>query len=175
MRPNIFRKAVTSQRPLTVFLGGQPGAGKTRAQSSVVTLHPSEALVKIIGDDLRQYQDDYWQLVEDAPLAIPDATKKSSASWIAMSVAEANRNGYSIIIEGTWRNASTVLDEAIMVPAADAFGHVTAFDISHEQVVEDFLKQSATVASTSHTIELRFQNAIRSYSPVGLAVFVSCA
>lgn len=77
-----------------------------------MTLHPSEALVKIIGDDLRQYQDDYWQLVEDAPLAIPGATKKSSASWIAMSVAEANRNGYSIIIEGTWRNASTVLDEA---------------------------------------------------------------
>lgn len=68
--------------------------------------------MKIIGDDLRQYQNDYWHLIENHPLEMPNATKQSSGAWIAMCVDEANRHGYSIVIEGTWRNANTVLDEA---------------------------------------------------------------
>nr|WP_275575582.1 zeta toxin family protein [Bifidobacterium aerophilum] len=112
IRDDVFRKATISRRPLTIFLGGQPGAGKTRGQNLAIALHPSESPIKIIGDDLRQYQDDYWELIEKHPLEMPDATKQSSGTWIAMCVAEANRQGYSIVIEGTWRNANTVLDEA---------------------------------------------------------------
>lgn len=103
---------MADDHPLTVFFGGQPGAGKTMGQRRIEAMHPGEHLVKIIGDDLRQFHPDYTRLVEEAPLDMPSETAHASGMWIGMGVAEANAKGYSIVIEGTWRNPATVLDEA---------------------------------------------------------------
>lgn len=49
-----------------------------------------------------------------------------------MCVAEANRRGYSIVIEGTWRNANTVLDEARNAKSLERRTHAVIMAVPKE-------------------------------------------
>lgn len=62
IRP-VVDAAERSDKPCTVFVGGQPGAGKTRATHLVRVsgLHDGP-LLPVNGDDLRQYHPDYDRL-----------------------------------------------------------------------------------------------------------------
>lgn len=102
---------VCSEGPVTVFLGGQPGAGKTRSQRLVKSMY-GENLLPIIGDDYRQYHPQYAQLVREDPLRMPTVTASAAAAWTGMVVEWVDAHGASAVIEGTWRNSETVLKEA---------------------------------------------------------------
>ena len=110
--PELTECAQRSERPITVFLGGQPGAGKTKGQQRVVEMYPQRELLPIIGDDFRQHHPEYEYLVENEPFRMPDETAYAAGRWTGMAVDYAKSNGISCIIEGTWRNLDTVLDEA---------------------------------------------------------------
>ena len=112
IRP-VIDAAETSGEPCTVFVGGQPGAGKTRATHMVRVsgLHDGP-LLPVNGDDLRQYHPDYDRLCDEEPLNMPERTAKASAAWIRMTMEYVRANRVSAVVEGTWRNAATVLDEA---------------------------------------------------------------
>ena len=64
IRP-VVDAAERSDKPCTVFVGGQPGAGKTRATHLVRVsgLHDGP-LLPVNGDDLRQYHPDYDRLCD---------------------------------------------------------------------------------------------------------------
>ena len=111
IEPKLKARGTPSSAPVTVFLGGQPAAGKTRAQKELVHDY-SGRLLSIIGDDFRQYHPDYERLMREAPLDMPDATAKAAGYWTGRAVGYADTHGVSCIIEGTWRNKRTVLDEA---------------------------------------------------------------
>ena len=108
--PFVFRHAKTQEKPVTVFLGGQSAAGKTSGQDLAKRLHPG--IIPIVGDDYRQYHPDYRRLLKEDPLRMPDETAGLAGRWTGMCVDNADEWGYPIIIEGTWRNVATVLDEA---------------------------------------------------------------
>lgn len=110
IRPSVFNIGEPSDNPVTVFLGGQPAAGKTSGQKLALSLHPG--LVPIIGDDYRQYHRNYLQLLDNDSQRMPSVTAKQSGEWTGMCVDYADQNRYSTLIEGTWRNAATVLNEA---------------------------------------------------------------
>lgn len=110
IRPVVFDGATKQTTPTTVFLGGQPAAGKTRGQELAKRLHPG--IIPIIGDDYRQYHPDYQRLMRDSPLDMPTTTSQLAGTWTGMCVDYADEQGYSILIEGTWRNSDTVLREA---------------------------------------------------------------
>lgn len=110
--PLLFLDAVSDDNPITVFLGGQPGAGKTRAQHFILEAYGPSTITPIVGDDFRQYHPDYDWLVVNDPIRMPDATAKLAGLWTGMAVDYADTHGYGCIIEGTWRNAATVLNEA---------------------------------------------------------------
>ncbi len=109
--PGTETMAVPCAEPVTVFLGGQPAAGKTRAQRRVVDLYGG-GMMPIVGDDFRQYHPDYVRLVRDDPVGMPDTTARAAGHWTGMAVAYADAHDVSCIIEGTWRNRDTVLSEA---------------------------------------------------------------
>lgn len=112
IRPFLFLDAVPDDNPMTVFLGGQPGAGKTRAQHFILEAYSPSTITPIVGDDFRQYHPDYDWLVVNSPIHMSDATAKLAGLWTGMAVDYADTHGYGCIIEGTWRNAETVLNEA---------------------------------------------------------------
>lgn len=106
----VFDEASPSDNPVTVFLGGQPAAGKTSGQEIASRMHP--ALVPIVGDEYRQFHPLYNRLLEHDSIHMPKITAQAAGVWTGMCVDYANDNGYSILIEGTWRNPETVLKES---------------------------------------------------------------
>lgn len=111
IEPRLAARSIPVSEPVTVFLGGQPAAGKTRAQRELVRGY-SGGLLSIVGDDFRQFHPDYERLCEEDPLAMPDVTALAAGYWTGKAVGYADAHGVSCIIEGTWRNESIVLDEA---------------------------------------------------------------
>lgn len=111
IEPELSMIARPSMTPTTVFLGAQPGAGKTRGQSFIRTLYDRDIL-PIVGDDFRQFHLDYEDLIDHRPLSMPDVTAKAAGMWTGMAVRYADDHQVSCIIEGTWRAQATVLNEA---------------------------------------------------------------
>lgn len=107
--------------PVTVFLGGQPGAGKTRAADRLTASY--DGLVPIVGDELRVFHPDYSDLVHENPLKMPEVTAQASGRWIQMCVDYAVDNRVSSLIEGTWRNPRVVLDAAEVAVGAGRSTH----------------------------------------------------
>lgn len=96
--------------PLLVLLGGQPAAGKTRAQAAIRAEHPE--LVSITGDDLRRYHPAYRSLVADDPLGMPAATAPTSAGLIRLALDHAIEHRYPVLLEGTFRDPAMVTGTA---------------------------------------------------------------
>lgn len=96
--------------PLLVLLGGQPAAGKTRAQAAIRAESPE--LVSITGDDLRRYHPGYRQLVADDPLRMPEATAPTSAGLIRLALDHAIEHRYPVLLEGTFRDPAMVTGTA---------------------------------------------------------------
>lgn len=129
IRP-VVDAAERSDKPCTVFVGGQPGAGKTRATHLVRVsgLHDGP-LLPVNGDDLRQYHPDYDRLCDEEPLNMPERTAKASAAWIRMTMEYVDAERIPAIVEGTWRNAATVLDEAANAKHAGRFTHAVVLAV----------------------------------------------
>lgn len=110
------RLELTSQAPegtpVTVLLGGQPGAGKSRSGLLAQKMHAGAHLVAVIGDDVRPAHPDYDQAVTEDPLNMPHITAEASGRWIARSVDHVREQGRSLLLEGTWRSPETVLGGA---------------------------------------------------------------
>ena len=104
IEPRLAARSMPVSEPVTVFLGGQPAAGKTRAQRELVRGY-SGGLLSIVGDDFRQFHPDYERLCEEDPLAMPDVTAPAAGYWTGKAVGYADAHGVSCIIEGTEHRA----------------------------------------------------------------------
>jgi UDP-N-acetylglucosamine kinase len=112
VEPAMFRRARTDPQPVTVLLGGQPGAGKTAGVALVRAQYPGRRLVAVVGDDLRRFHPSYDALATDDPLRMPEVTAAASGRWIQMCIDHANKAGHSVVIEGTWRSENVVITGA---------------------------------------------------------------
>lgn len=83
--PVISVQAVTDHPPTTVFLGGQPAAGKTRAQK-IMTCLCGGLLLPIVGDDFRRFHPDYESLIRTSPLSMPHETAQAAGYWTGRAV-----------------------------------------------------------------------------------------
>lgn len=91
--PIVGERMIPASHPITVFLGGQPAAGKTRAQRRLTGIYDG-LLAPIIGDDFRRYHPDYERLLSEAPLDMPDATAKAAGYWTAGSRLRGRKAGF---------------------------------------------------------------------------------
>ncbi|MDO5053195.1 MAG: zeta toxin family protein [Pseudoclavibacter sp.] len=98
--------------PVLVLLGGQPAAGKTQAQRRILAEHPDDDLVEVTGDDLRVFHPDYRRLARDAPFLMPNATAPVSGGLVRLAVEHAHAHRYSLLLEGTFRDAAMVTGTA---------------------------------------------------------------
>lgn len=88
--------------PVVVYVGGQPGAGKSRANERAARGRPS--LVPVIGDDFRQFHPAYSRLMREDPLSMPSVTARASGQWIGMSAAYLREQRADVLIETTLRS-----------------------------------------------------------------------
>lgn len=92
--------------PVLVYTGGQPGAGKSRANERVSQLRPS--LVPVVGDDLRRFHPDYARLMREDPLGMPAATAQASGQWIGMAAEYLREQRADVLIEATLRSPAAM-------------------------------------------------------------------
>lgn len=96
--------------PSLVFVGGQPGAGKSKAVARAVTRHPG--IIEVVGDDLRIYHPDYRRLMYEAPSEMPRATAQASGRWVGMALDHLREQRMSTVVETTLRQLPVVQETA---------------------------------------------------------------
>lgn len=129
VRRRVFLDSRASVSPVSVFIGGQPGAGKTKAQADLLAGYGEENITPIIGDDLRAFHPEYERLVSNDPLRMPDVTAAASGQWIAMCMQWAIQNSFSTLVEGTWRNTAMVIEEACKARKAGRRTHAVVVTV----------------------------------------------
>lgn len=126
--PDLFRRTTPGGQPVLILLGGQPGAGKTRATEEVLREY-SQTVTEIVGDDLRAYHPAYRQLLRESPALMPDATAQASGAWVRMAIDHALEHRHSIIVEGTFRRPELTLGEAHRFHEAGFSTHLVALAV----------------------------------------------
>lgn len=114
------------RNPILILLGGQPAAGKTRAQFAVTAEYRSEDLVEITGDDLREFHPAYRHLALEEPLAMPNETAPVSGGLVRRALEYGRSHRYSILLEGTFRDAAMVTATVRRFASAGYRVHVVA-------------------------------------------------
>ncbi|MFF0818371.1 zeta toxin family protein [Rhodococcus sp. NPDC003318] len=114
VRRQVFEDAVRPEtnRPVMIFVGAQPGAGKTRAMEMAVRDAARAHPVVISGDDFRQYHPDYRRLIAEDPTRMPAVTAELSGPMVRRSLDHAKQQRYSVALEGTFRDEAMVLATA---------------------------------------------------------------
>lgn len=100
------------ERPVLVLLGGQPAAGKTQAQRTILAEHAGDDLVEVTGDDLRRYHPDYDRLAREQPFGMPNSTAPVSGGLVRLAIEYAHEHRYSLLLEGTFRDPAMVTGTA---------------------------------------------------------------
>ena len=109
VEPRLRSQITPSSSPVLVLVGGQPGAGKTQAVNTIRTranFHPAEQFFAVEGDSFRQFHPVYRTLLAHDPLAMPHVTAQAAGRWTARAIEYGYEQRASLLVEGTWRNAS---------------------------------------------------------------------
>lgn len=133
-----------ADRPVLVLLGGQPAAGKTQAQQAILAEHPGDDLVEVTGDDLRVHHPDYQRLARDDAFLMPHETAPVSGGLVRLAVEHAYEHRYSLLLEGTFRNAAMVTGTAAQF--ADAGYRVEVAAVATPAVVSRLSAEMRSLA-----------------------------
>lgn len=128
VRDYVFAGHTPGDTPVLVLLGAQPAAGKSKAQATITREHPG--IVTLTGDELRQFHPHYDELMEHDPLAMPNATAQASGAWVGMSIDHARQNGYSLLLEGIFRDPDMTMGTAHEFAESGYRVHVVALGVN---------------------------------------------
>ncbi|GGO98282.1 zeta toxin family protein [Wenjunlia tyrosinilytica] len=98
--------------PVLILAGGQPAAGKSQAMAAIQQRHGQGVAVPLTGDELRGFHPRYQELLRESPQVLESATAQASGPWVRMSIDFARDNGYTLILEGVFRDPNMTLGTA---------------------------------------------------------------
>lgn len=109
--PDVFSGAKSTDRPVAVIFGGQPGAGKSVAVDDAMReLGQRGGAVQIIGDELRGYHPRYAELMSQDDKTAAFYTDRDSGRWVEKAIQHAKDQRVNLVIEGTMRDGSKVAE-----------------------------------------------------------------
>lgn len=139
--PELIKTRQTG-KPRAIFLGGQPGCGKSTIAKTCDQYFGTEGFVHVDVDRLRDLHPAYLPLVSNriTEAMAPTAVQKDCSSWSDMLVASAMTNQRNVLIDGTMRVPEQV---RVSVNALRAAGYVVEARIMavHEKASEVSLLQ----------------------------------
>ncbi|MFI9630254.1 zeta toxin family protein [Streptomyces sp. NPDC052042] len=108
----VFSGYAPQDQPVLVLLGGQPAAGKSQAMAASEQRHANQHLVPLTGDELRPFHPQHQKILDNEPWLFPEATGQASGAWVRMSIEYARDYGYSLMLEGDFRDPAMTLATA---------------------------------------------------------------
>lgn len=109
IQPQLFAGISSSERPIAIIFGGQPGAGKSAAVDEALReLKSRGGAAQIIGDDLRAYHPHHGRLMELDDKSLAFYTDRDSGRWVEKAIEYAKHHRLNMVIEGTMRDFNKV-------------------------------------------------------------------
>ncbi|MFF7081784.1 zeta toxin family protein [Streptomyces lavendulae] len=112
VRDFVFGGYQPDDRLTLVLLGGQPAAGKSQAMAATAQRHAGR-LVPLTGDELRPLHPRYRELLDADAQTRETATAQASGAWVRMSIEHALHEGYSLLLEGVFRDPAMTIGTAV--------------------------------------------------------------
>lgn len=97
--PSYLNGITPQDRPVAVYVMGQPGAGKARAANLVQRAMRGRDPVRIVGDDFKAHHPDYLQLLQEDPRGAGAAIRADYRAWMAEAEAYVRARRGDVIIE----------------------------------------------------------------------------
>lgn len=94
---------VSQEKPRAVFLGGQPGAGKSALENMI---NIKGDFASISGDDFRKYHPHFDEFNKLYGQSSSEYTQEWAGKMVEALIKEAKKEKWNVIIEGTLRTAS---------------------------------------------------------------------
>ncbi|MER5642664.1 zeta toxin family protein [Kitasatospora sp. NPDC002227] len=108
--PLMLSAVTTQEKPVVVFVAGQPGAGKTRASRLVHrSLHRP---VHLSGDDFKVLHPDYLRLLRTDPRRASERIRTDYRAWQAKAEAYVRERRGNLVIETTPSDPDTFVAAA---------------------------------------------------------------
>lgn len=112
VRRALFVGVSRNPRPLVVFVGAQPGAGKTRSIERVQAWNPDRDFVALDSDELRKAHPRFDDIMAADPEQMPVLTNQAASAWFRMGLADARAGGYDVLIENSFHSPDPLLATA---------------------------------------------------------------
>jgi len=148
IKPDLFADTKSSDRPVAVILGGQPGAGKSASvDNAMIELQSKGGAVKIEGDALRDYHPAYSDLMLEDDKIAAFYTDRDAGRWVEKAIAYAKVQRVNLVIEGTMRNPDVVASTMKSLREAgyeiDARALAVHWQLSEQGIIQRYEHQKA--------------------------------
>jgi len=127
--PIVFAGLAVADRPLALFVGAQPGAGKSRAMRRLEDLYPERTFVALDSDELRKFHPRLDDILRTDPARMPVLTNQAASAWFRMGLAQARHQGNDVLIENSFHNPDVIVAEAQQFKAAGYQTHAVALAV----------------------------------------------
>lgn len=109
--PLYFPETESDPTPTLVLVAGQPGAGRSRASSSLVRDAKSDVAV-LTGEDLRSFHPGTLHPSASADPESARSIAQAVAGWVSACIRHAREHHRSLVLEGTFTNVAAVAGTA---------------------------------------------------------------
>jgi predicted ABC-type ATPase len=107
--PEVFGETTPQARPTAIFLGGQPGAGKSQTLAAAIDdLRTKGGAAMIAGDDLRPLHPAYGQLMQTDDKNMAFFTQGDAGRWVHKALDYAAQHKINVVFETTMRTPAEV-------------------------------------------------------------------
>ena len=146
--PKLFLYKESTDKPVAVIFGGQPGAGKSAAvEDAIHELYDRGGAVDIIGDDLRGDHPQYDALLAQDDKTAAFYTDRDTGQWVEKAIAYAKEQKINIVIEGTMRDGNKVAEtmESLRAAGYEIDARVLAVNemLSRQGILHRYERQKA--------------------------------
>ena len=137
--PSITDNIKSPTNPTAHVLGGQPAAGKSHFIKKLIEQDKNTVIIN--GDDFRGYHPGYNYFLRHNEQEAADLTQQDVNYWIEKAIAEISLRKYSIIIEGTLKNANVIIKTAKLLNNTGYLVNVDVILVNPEISKADMIKR----------------------------------
>ncbi|MER5781312.1 zeta toxin family protein [Streptomyces mobaraensis] len=111
--PSMLAGITPQERPVAVFVMGQPGSGKTRLTPMLRRALRGRP-IRISGDDFKAFHPDYLTLLEEEPRTAGERIRADYRAWQAMAEAYVRQRRGDVVIEIAPGSAGAFVEDAML-------------------------------------------------------------
>jgi predicted ABC-type ATPase len=105
IEPAFFLDTTPVEKPSVVFVGGQPGAGKTRLIERSMSEFDDENVVPINTDELRAFHPKYVEIAQADDKIAAERTHTDASAWNRRLLRRCLETQRNMVVEGVFKDA----------------------------------------------------------------------